>query len=349
VKAGKIIGSYFRKRRYFRIILLVLILGFWVSTEITERKPTEEDLNFKAIQEIQKNYKGGDFSFIVLGDNKNSFFFNKIIERINQEKDILFVINCGDLVMYPTNENYRAFLDQKKLIKFPNLVLPGNHDVAFDNYYLYYKIFGRFYYSFEVDGAKFIVIDDSNEQKISDEQFDWLEKELKNAQHYKYKFVFMHIPLWDPRDIGNKNAAYLHGLSDAGFAKRLEELFKKYNVTIIFEGHIHGYYDYVKNGLRHIVTGGGGAELTGTSNESNIHHYIRVDVKNGKVNTTMVKIDKGMLDVGTAKIIKKILFYSSTYSKIYYKQVLLWLLIAILLADLYLDYLTYKNRSVDTK
>lgn len=64
-------------------------------------------------------------------------------------------------------------------LRIPSLVLPGNHDVAFHDRNMYYSIFGRFYYSFILGNAQFIMLDNSNEETLGDEQTAWLEKKLK--------------------------------------------------------------------------------------------------------------------------------------------------------------------------
>ncbi|KAA0259380.1 metallophosphoesterase [Deferribacter autotrophicus] len=336
---------YLSKRKYFRIILIILVIGFWGWSEYGDLIPIKEhDLNFKSLQEIKARYKGGGFTFAVLGDNKNSSIFNYIINKLNQDKKLLFAIIGGDLVLYPTKETYQAFLKQRQHIEIPTLVLPGNHDVAFRNCYFYHKIFDSFYYSFTLGDTKFILLDNSNENNISDEQFYWLENELKNSQNLKYRFVFMHVPLWDPRDFVDSGVKFAHALKDSDFARKLEDLFIKYNVTILFESHIHGYYAFEKRGLKHIITGGAGAELKGTTPETNFYHYVRVNVSDKGVKTEVVKLDKTTTFIGLEKYWHTAKLYISRFGKIYFKQILLGFFIFILLLDGLLDYLTYRKR-----
>ena len=44
-------------------------------------------------------------------------------------------------------------------------------------------------------------------------------------------------------------------------------LFKKYKVTHIFAGHIHGYYTGTWDGMPYTITGGAGAQLYGSDPE----------------------------------------------------------------------------------
>jgi hypothetical protein len=47
----------------------------------------------------------------------------------------------------------------------------------------------------------------------------------------------------------------------------LLKLLQKYNVTMVFAGHIHGYFRGEWEGVPYIVTGGAGAELVGLNKE----------------------------------------------------------------------------------
>ena len=345
MKVFNIIEYCLSKRRFFRIILIISIIGFWVWSESGDLIPMKEhDLNFKALQEIQSRYTKGDFSFAVLGDNKNSTVFNYIVDKLNKDNKSLFAIIGGDLVLYPTKETYEAFLKQRQHIQMPTLVLPGNHDVAFKNRYFYNKIFGRFYYSFILGKAKFIMLDNSNEKNISDEQYFWLENELKNSQNLKYRFVFMHVPLWDPRDFSKSGVKFAHALKDPDFARKLEDLFIKYKVSILFESHIHGYYVFEKRGLKHIITGGAGAELKGTTPENNFYHYIRVNLTGNKISTEVIKLNNDESFKGLKKYINIAKLYILSLGKIYFKQILLGFFILILLGDILIDYFINRKK-----
>jgi len=89
--------------------------------------------------------------------------------------------------------------------------------------------------------------------------------------------VFLHIPLYDPRD-GEKP----HSLKPEE-ASQLLALFKKYHVTHIFAGHIHAYYAGAWEGLPYIITGGAGAPLSGTDPQHAFYHYLKVTIRGSQV------------------------------------------------------------------
>lgn len=132
---------------------------------------------------------------MVFGDNKNSIgTFKNLIKKVNNE-EALFAIDVGDLVYDGEKEKYRFFINQIKKFRIPLFTAIGNHEIRENGRGNYYDLFGLFYYSFAVGNSHFIILDDANEKNIDPWQMEWLKKELQKAQNYKYRFVFMHVPL----------------------------------------------------------------------------------------------------------------------------------------------------------
>jgi hypothetical protein len=344
-KLTDIAGVYFRRRRYFRLFLIFLILAFWAYIEISELfPPAEHDLNYHAREEINSRYNGGPFTFAVLGDSKNSPVFSHVVQALNSDKNLDFVVMGGDLVLHPTQETYKAFLNQWRDLQIPMLTLPGNHDVAFENSYFYYSIFGRFYYSFVLGDAKFILLDDSDETSLGDEQLYWLKKELADGLQYRYRFVFLHVPLWDPRDSGKADIHYAHSLKDPDAARQIEDLMLNYKVTIVFASHIHAYYNYTPRGLHTIITGGAGAELVGKDPEHRFYHYVKISVSGRGVQTETIKINLDTPTAGLKKYFNLASLYTLTLGKIYFKYIILGLFVLVLTVDAFLEFLFRKKQ-----
>ncbi len=221
--------------------------------------------NYHSLQKI--NPKQTDFSFVVFGDNKNSItVFRHLIDKINRE-NAAFAIDIGDLVFDGEMEKYNFFLKQAKLFKTPLMTAIGNHEIREDGRTPYYNIFGRYYYSFRVGNAYFIILDDANEKNIDPWQMQWLRTELEKSQSSKYRFVFMHVPLYDPQP----NTS--HCLSDTNNAAKLNRLFDHYKITMLFSSHIHAYFHGKWGQTPYIITGGAGAELAGKDTSHYFFHY----------------------------------------------------------------------------
>ncbi|MEA3487636.1 MAG: metallophosphoesterase, partial [Euryarchaeota archaeon] len=91
-------------------------------------------------------------------------------------------------------------MNQIKTLNKPLLTAIGNHELTDQGRGNYYDMFGRFYYSFTVGETYFIVLDDADSKNIDPGQMNWLENELQKSTNYSNRFVFMHVPLFDPRN-----------------------------------------------------------------------------------------------------------------------------------------------------
>ena len=336
--------AYFKRRTAFRILLVLVISSLWGYSELGDfYQIPSHDLNYKAITEVKARYTGGDITFAVVGDPKNSPVFDSVISKINQDQDISFVIVVGDIVLYPTVETYRAFLAQRAELRVPSIVLPGNHDVAFKNYYYYQTIFGRFYNSFVLGENQFILLDNSNEERINEEQSSWLRSQLADGLAYKNQIVFMHVPLWDPRDTNEFGVRFSHSLNDIDATRKLEDLFRESKISLLFEGHIHGYYDVEDSGLHRIISGGGGAALSGSDPQHAFYHYIKVKITGPQIQTTGVTVEQPS-GKAMGLYVKNAWLYLVTFLKLYRLQVILGPFLILLLSDMVLEYF-YRKRS----
>ena len=259
-------------------ILLLISITFWKSYAPL----SIHEWNKNEISKI-KLTNPDDFTFAVFGDNKgNTSFFDPLLRDIGHDKEITFAIDIGDLVADGKRSQYRRFIDQvREKLSIPFLTATGNHDFnnGFDEYS---SIFGPTYYAFQAGFCSFIVLDATNDSGFDKTQRQWLEHELKKAQEAKARFVFMHIPPFDPRGGGS----YLPEKD----RKDLQELFTRYKVTHLFTSHIHGYFSGVWEDVPYTITGGAGARLQGNDPQHFFHHYVKVHVNDGKVDTTVRRI-----------------------------------------------------------
>ena len=242
-----------RKRVILILLVIAVVLGVYKVLTVTI-PIREKDLNYENFSKI-KVKDPSKFSFVVLGDNKNSYStFDHMIRDINRHADeISFVMNTGDLVFDGDNLKYRLFLDQIEELKVPHMVVPGNHDLYDEGVNLYHKIFGAFYYSFVVGKSLFIVLDDANEVRVDPQQLYWLKKRMKESWNYAHTFCFMHVPLFDPRPHEH------HCLKDRENAKKVLSILKEGKIDMVFCGHIHSYFRGSWDGVPYTITAGAGA------------------------------------------------------------------------------------------
>jgi len=228
-----------------------------------------------------------DFTFAVMGDNKgNCSVFEPLLRDIHQDKEIAFAIDDGDLVDGGTMNHYRRFLNQvQEDLSIPFLAAIGNHDLNHGSTHNYQEIFGPTYYSFRVGQGYFIVLDAVTEAGFDKIERQWLEQELQKGQAAKVRFVFMHVPVFDPR-----GGAFHKSLPDKD-QKDLLDLFRRYKVTHLFASHLHGYFSGVQAGVPYTVTGGAGGPLQGKELEHFFYHYLKVHVRDGKTDVIVKRIE----------------------------------------------------------
>jgi hypothetical protein len=228
-----------------------------------------------------------NFTFAVLGDNKgNRSVFEPLLRDIDQDKGIAFAIDDGDLVDGGTMGHYRRFLNQvQEDLSIPLLTAIGNHDLNHGSTHNYQEIFGSTYYSFRVGQGYFIVLDATTEAGFDKIERQWLEQELQKGQAAKVRFVFMHVPVFDPR-----GGAFHKSLPDKD-QRDLLDLFRRYKVTHLFASHLHGYFSGVQAGVPYTATGGAGGPLQGTDPEHFFYHYLKVHVRDGETDVIVRRIE----------------------------------------------------------
>lgn len=271
---------------------------------------------------------------IVYGDSRSGHPTHaQMIQAILAEEPDL-VLHTGDLVERGTQEGGwdRFFsIAAPLLARLPVYVTPGNHDYAVRRlgaqrlFALFETQFAqkaptlgmpparattknaepkpspRGYYSFDAAGVHFVCLDSNQAGRI--EQMQWLEQDLTQASAPKNKpraiFAWMHE---GPFSVG------WHGDFPTAI-KHLVPILLRHRVTLLFSGHDHDYERGQRQGLRYIVTGGGGAELRPLRCDprrrrcqnqplffANEHHYIRLDVLPAKLRACARRLDGTVLE-----------------------------------------------------
>jgi hypothetical protein len=137
----------------------------------------------------------------------------------------------------------------------------GNHDRHAS---LFFKnlpgLHSRRWYSVEVQGVFFIILDSNSPLAKGSVQYAWLESELRKVpESAKYTIAIFHHPLY--------SVGY-HGADEKGVKDALLPLFELYGVSAVFSGHEHNYQRFFDKGIYFIVSGGGGASLRGRAQKS---------------------------------------------------------------------------------
>jgi predicted MPP superfamily phosphohydrolase len=236
---------------------------------------------------------------VIYGDTRTDHVAHRrVVDAIMKVRPTA-VFHTGDLVEDGLNPNHWAIFNGiiSPLIKtarfYPSL---GNHEndsrLYFDNFDLPNN---ERWYSVEVDGIHFIVLDSNSDITKGSEQYQWLENDLRNiGREINFVIAIFHHP---PFSTGP------HADDQKGLRKSIVPLFEKYGVDMVFNGHTHAYERSLFNNIHYIVTGGGGAPLhdqvrTSSHNQVFIkaHHFCGLTVRDNLLTFSVFDIDLNLVD-----------------------------------------------------
>jgi 3',5'-cyclic AMP phosphodiesterase CpdA len=207
--------------------------------------------------------------------------FQMAIDTINKLNPDA-VITGGDLVMdalQATEEKadslYDLYLSLAKGIRPPLYNTPGNHEmlgwedekkVSLSNPLsgdgMYRKKIGSPYYSFELKGWKFFVLNSVAHReggytgRVSEEQLRWLKEEVGKTDSLMPLVIVTHIPLLTGYTQFFKGATACNeeGLVVAN-SREVLDIFTGHNLKLVLQGHLHFLEDNYLSGI-HFITGG---------------------------------------------------------------------------------------------
>lgn len=204
------------------------------------------------------------------------------------------VVTTGDNFYSPDGVAHDAnyFKPEACLVAHPGHVWKaswGNHDVA-----------GRAtaeqlgapqkYYSWSTTEFDLFVLDSN---RVTDQkQMDWLRGALSESSA-AVKIVAFHHP---PFTVGGHN-------NDLKVQEHWVPLFVGSGVSLVLNGHNHGFEHSVVDGVHYVVTGGGGALLYPCLRSEPwlrrciaVNHFLLVEVSQGKIKVDAVGIDGADVD-----------------------------------------------------
>jgi hypothetical protein len=259
--------------------LCLLLLSYGVKEGITV------DERFRLSSSIKSPYKDAVkgtyiYSFAFCGDphmcSKGDGCFDDL-DRAIKNRQIRFVIFGGDLTYLGEEAEYSNFISHSEGLTVPAYPSLGNHDIYNGGWSYYWRYLGPSVYSFNGGNAKFVVIDSAC-GKIGEAQMEWIQDQLRNNKQ-PLLFVISHMPIY-----GNSYGVY--GFPETEEKQQLIELFEKYEVDFVLQGHYHGFVDITNNGVRYIASGSFSDGLL----DSGIRHFLLLNVYGPEVTIGQVPV-----------------------------------------------------------
>ena len=206
-------------------------------------------------QELAVPNRPGSLKFAAIGDNgtgeQPEYDIANQMEVWHRRFAFDMVITLGDNIygsqrpadfVLKFERPYKPLLDAG--VKFYASL--GNHDRTSFDTYKPFNMGGERYYTYARNNVRFFVLDSNF---LDPKQLAWFEMSLEDARE-SWKIAYFHHPLYS--DGGR------HG-SEVDLRVRLEPIFLKYGVNVVYSGHDH-IYERLKpqKGISYFVCGAGG-------------------------------------------------------------------------------------------
>ncbi len=271
-------------------------------------KPGEADVLSSEISTFQTAVEADTpFAFAVISDTQGNPKVSGKLAEFAWGQRPSFLLHPGDLVDTGTRDDHwtqHFFPSMNKLIRYvPFYPVLGNHEQNARNYFDYVSLPDpEYYYDFEFGNTHFFMIDSNRNVDPGSEQYLWLEATLAKSKA-TWKIVCHHHPPYssDENDYGNLWKTNKGTRGDLRI-RQLVGLYEKYDVDIVWNGHIHSYErtwpikegNSVEKGAPiYMITGGGGG---GLETPGPIRPFFQNTVRHGH-HYTMVRINHGVLEL----------------------------------------------------
>ncbi|NWF94358.1 MAG: metallophosphoesterase [Syntrophaceae bacterium] len=246
------------KEKWVRKVLFFLSI-LLIPCEIDAGSIREVALNVERVRSIEPPFRFG-----VIGDSQGGEkVYAQLIQRI-LGRSPRFLIHLGDMITRPSEKEWKRFFEISRPVNVPFFPVIGNHETGKTHLgeEMYRKQFslpeGKTYYTFRAGGGLFVILDsEAGKGRIVDDQRSWLEKILSSSEE-RFKFVFLHRPLFLPIDSLKRGRAMDRYPLDRD---ELHRIFLRNGVKAVFAGDDHRYDRIEKEKILYLISGGGGSPI----------------------------------------------------------------------------------------
>ncbi len=237
--------------------------------------------------------------FAIYGDTRSSpEIHQQVVQQIVLHKPEA-TFHTGDLNSSgKTQKEYDNFLQIISPLCQISRFFParGNHEKDLSLFLQNFPFLnGSSYYTVYQDSIRFIILDSVLDIAPGSEQFNWLQKQLKEDIP---TLLILHHPVFSSGEHSD----------ELGLQLFLPELLQKSSVKAVFSAHNHNYERSEFKGITYIVTGGGGAPLREKEHENpyslvfiKTHHYLIGEREGKSIIFKVYNLDNKIIDSFTIK------------------------------------------------
>ena len=160
----------------------------------------ERNINSTNKARIEQALEGRkQLRFAVISDTQRWYdATHEIVDHINANEGIDFVIHCGDLTDFALTDEFEWMRDELQRLHMPYVVAIGNHDCIGTGKATFRNMYGPFEYSFTAGDTHFVVLN-TNGLEFSDTPnffgVGFLRKNITQVPiSAKRTVVVMHVP-----------------------------------------------------------------------------------------------------------------------------------------------------------
>lgn len=228
--------------------------GFLRSTDRVESRFKElmqwnENHPFRDIYTNEENYKLFITSDVHVGGPKTNNNYAKFVDKCIHS-DIVAAVYAGDLSSgrEDAQKLFQSMLPPDSIV--PSFLMIGNHELYFDGWKYYYKLFGSstYYFTITTPTKKDLYIClDSGSGTLGKSQLDWLKKLLESMRsNFDRCIVFTHSNFFRTHHTASTSPNMDELLV-------LLDLFESHNVSMVITGHDHKRDEKIVGNIPYII------------------------------------------------------------------------------------------------
>ena len=312
---------------------MFLISAFACAFFLTTSAQSQEKVDVNPTFTISKYQPGSPMHMVGYGDMRftdpsvkigtNPRIRKWLVERVADENPEVLLLTGDMPYVGASDADWQVFRDETAVWRknqIPQLPTIGNHEVrggdekGIANYLQNFPgIKGHRYYSVLMGSVEVMSLDMTSPSGGTSPQATWFAAQLDHLpRQVEFLFILYHTP-WvvDEQsklftNLPSKEAVTLRHLLEI-------HLYKMHAKVIVFNGHIHNYERFERNGVEYVTSGGGGAEpypLLFRGSEDlyrdtafPVYHYLTLDYRNEQLHAVMWKVKDP--DADTLSVEKK--------------------------------------------